>query len=62
MSSPVYSQMAYIGTGLALCIASQCTNHTGLALCIDTSFIEIYIVGITLHAIYVSHKTSHLHK
>jgi len=33
----VYSQMAYIGTGLALCIASQCTNHTGLALCIDTS-------------------------
>ena len=26
--------MAYIGTGLALCIASQCTNHTGL--CIDT--------------------------
>ena len=32
--------MAYIGTGLALCIASQCTNHTGLALCIDTSFPE----------------------
>jgi len=23
---------------VGLCIASQCTNHTGLALCIDTSF------------------------
>ena len=32
--------MGYIGTGLALCIASQCTNHTGLALCIDSSFAE----------------------
>jgi len=40
----VYSQMAYIGTGLALCIASQCTNHTGLALCIDTSLLD-YIIA-----------------
>ena len=45
--------MGYIGTGLALCIASQCTNHTGLALCIDTSLLlllydfkaEIYGTG-----------------
>jgi len=34
--------MAYIGTGLALCIASQCTNHTGLALCIDTSILKLH--------------------
>ena len=34
----MYSQSTYKHTGLALCIASQCTKHTGLALCIDTSF------------------------
>ena len=34
--------MGYIGTGLALCIASQCTNHTGLALCIDTSILLLH--------------------
>jgi len=37
--------MGYIGTGLALCIASQCTNHTGLALCIDTSFGKMRACG-----------------
>jgi len=37
--------MAYIGTGLALCIASQCTNHTGLALCIDTSLKKLKYAG-----------------
>jgi len=38
--------MAYIGTGLALCIASQCTNHTGLVLCIDTSNCDLPILGM----------------
>ena len=37
--------MGYIGTGLALCIVSQCTNHTGLALCIDTS-ISYFVHGL----------------
>ena len=46
--------MGYIGTGLALCIASQCTNHTGLALCIDTSLHDINtitykVAPITVH-------------
>jgi len=45
----VYSQMAYIGTGLALCIASQCTNHTGLALCIDTS---LSLSGTEVESVY----------
>ena len=33
--------MGYIATGLALCIASQCTNYTGLAQCIDTSYVKL---------------------
>jgi len=32
-ASPVYSQMGYIGTGLALCQLYRIRLYTGLALC-----------------------------
>ena len=40
--------MAYIGTGLALCIASQCTNHTGPSP-VYRHFRLIIVVCVRLH-------------